>query len=180
MWEAATSFLRRAGGIILITSMVLWVLLHVPSVTPPAGLTEAQATEYKIEQSFAADLGRAMEPVFAPLGFDWRINVAVLSSFSAREVFVSTLSQTVATDETDLRDSLSGLRNERTGGQLFDAPTVAAVLIFFVFALQCISTIAVMRRETNSWKWPVIAFSYMAVLAYSGALIARQITMLVT
>lgn len=175
VWDAAASFLRKAGTIIMATSVILWLLLHLPGVTPPADLTPARADEYRMEHSIAGSVGRAVEPVFRPLGFDWRINVAVISSLSAREVFVSTLAQTTATSEEDLPDALRKLTNSDTGDALFTAGTVAAILVFFVFALQCMSTIAVMRRETNSWRWPLIAFGVMFALAYSGGWMAHAI-----
>ncbi|MDO8390999.1 MAG: ferrous iron transporter B [Actinomycetota bacterium] len=174
-WEGAWSFLRKAGTIILGSSLVLWVLLNVPVATPPAGSTEQAATAYKLEHSAAGYIGRGMEPLFAPLGFEWRTNVALLGSLSAREVFVSTLAMTTAAENEDsLPDRLRELRRD-DGSLVYDAETVAALLVFFVYALQCMSTVAVLRRETNSWRWPMIAFSSMFVLAYVGALVARTV-----
>jgi ferrous iron transport protein B len=172
-WAGASSFIKKAGTVILVTSMGLWVLLHVPLTTAPKGLTEPQAQSYKMERSAAGQLGKALEPVFEPLGFDWRTNIAIIGSLSAREVFVSTLALTTASeDESSLPKTLRELR-DTSGNKVYDPPTVAALLVFFVYALQCLSTIAVLRRETNSWRWPTIAFSSMFAMAYLGALLAR-------
>lgn len=179
-WEAASAFLRKAGTIILFTSLLLWMALHLPSVTPPPDLTEAQATSYEMEHSIAGDLGKALEPVFRPLGFDWQTNVALVGSLAAREVFVSTLAMTTASDsEAALPERLQAL-DHPDGTKVFDAPTVAALLVFFVYALQCLSTVAVLRRETNSWRWPAIAMGSMFALAYVGALVAHTVTAAVT
>jgi ferrous iron transport protein B len=173
--DAAMSFLRKAGTIIMATSILLWIMLHLPSVTPPADLSSAKADEYRMAHSIAATVGKGLEPVFEPLGFDWRINVAVLSSLSAREVFVSTLAQTVASSEDDLPDALRRLTHDDSGDELFTPGTVAAILVFFVYALQCMSTIAVMRRETNSWRWPLLAFGSMLAMAYVFGFLAKTV-----
>ena len=181
VWDSARAFLHKAGTIIFGAAVVLWILLNVPAVQVPAGMTDSQATSYKMEHSIAGTIGHAAEPVFRPLGFDWRINVALIGSLSAREVFVSTLAETSAsTDESKLPDTLRDMTNRTTGEKTFSPPTVAALLVFFVFALQCMSTIAVMRRETNSWRWPVSAFTSMFVVAYIGALIAHATTAALT
>ena len=173
--DAAMSFLRKAGTIIMATSILLWIMLHLPSVTPPADLSSAKADEYRMAHSIAATVGKGLEPVFEPLGFDWRINVAVLSSLSAREVFVSTLAQTVASSEDDLPDALRRLTHDDSGDELFTPGAVAAILVFFVYALQCMSTIAVMRRETNSWRWPLLAFGSMLAMAYVFGFLAKTV-----
>ena len=174
-FDGAWSFVRKAGTIILLSSLALWVLLHVPNVQAPEALTGAQATSYELEHSAAGSLGRAMEPAFRPLGFDWRTNVALVGSLAAREVFVSTLALSTATEnDASLPDRLHELRRP-DGTPVYDGATVAALLVFFVYALQCMSTVAVLRRETNSWKWPLIAFSSMFVLAYAGAFVARVV-----
>lgn len=172
--DSAGFFLRKAGTTILATSMVLWILLHVPFTDPPTGIEGSAADAYRMEHSLAGSVGRAIEPVFAPLGFDWRIDVAVIGSFSARETFVATLAQTAAADEDHAADAVVSMART-DGDDLFDAGTVAAVLVFFVFALQCMSTIAVIARETNSWRWPAVAFGSMSVAAYAFAFIAHEI-----
>ena len=175
VWEGAWSFIRKAGTIILLSTAVLWVLLNVPSSTPPPGLDEAQAASYELEHSVGGNIGKAMEPVFAPLGFEWRTNVALLGSLAAREVFVSTLSITTGSQtEAALPDRLASIERS-DGSKIFTAPTVGALLVFFVYALQCLSTVAVLRRESNSWRWPIIALTSMFALAYLAALVAHTV-----
>lgn len=177
MWDSARFFLRKAGTIILGTSILMWILLHVPVVTPPDSIPPAQSVSYQLEHSIAGSAGRALEPVFEPLGFNWQTNVAIISSLSAREVFVSTLGQiSAAEDDSDqsIGEALASQTNP-DGSKVYNSATVAALLVFFVFALQCMSTIAVMRRETNSWRWPAFAFGYMFVLAWTAGLIAHTI-----
>jgi ferrous iron transport protein B len=173
VWDGAWSFMRKAGGIILLTTIGLWAMLNVPNTTAPAGLDEAQAASYEMEHSIAGGVGKAMEPLFAPMGFEWRTNVALLGSLAAREVFVSTLSITTAAESEDaLPDRLETLSHP-DGTKVFEAATVGALLVFFVYALQCFSTVAVLRRESNSWKWPALAMSSMFALAYMAALITH-------
>jgi ferrous iron transport protein B len=184
-WGSAQVFLRKVAKIIFATTIVLWVLLNLPArPAETAGMTQAQATAYTVDHSYAAGVGKAIEPVFEPLGFDWRIDVGLLGSLSAREVFVSTLGQVSAAERPEAPQQ--ALRSARysdgphRGERVFTAPTVVALLVFFVYALQCMSTVAAMRRETNSWRWPVLAMSYMFVLAWGLAFVARQLTVLVT
>jgi ferrous iron transport protein B len=176
MWSAAKIFLRKAGTIILGTSLVLWALLNLPTRSAEtADLSPTDAAAYVMDHSYAADAGRAIEPVFKPLGFEWHADVALLGSLSAREVFVSTLGQvSAATNPGDPGEALKAMTDDHRN-KVFTAPTVIALLAFFMFALQCMSTIAVMRRETNSWRWPALAFSYMFVLAWVTAYAARSI-----
>lgn len=172
MWDAAQAFLRKAGTIILATSVCLWFLLNLP---PHAD---------GIDQSYAAAIGRFIQPIFEPLGFDWRICVGLIGAMAAREVFVATMGQIFAAgDPASPIDAIRGavwLSGPHQGEMLFTPPTVAALLVFFAFALLCMSTVATIRRETNSWRWPVVAWCYMFTLAWSGAVAARQLTMLVT
>ncbi|OBA58271.1 ferrous iron transporter B [Mycobacterium sp. 1100029.7] len=176
MWDSAKMFLRKAGTIILFTSVVLWVLLNLPNRSAEtANMSQTDATAYVMDHSYAADVGKAIGPVFAPLGFGWHINVSLLGSFSAREVFVSTLGQVAAAESPDdPHDALLNLKDDG-GHKVFTAPTVIALMAYFIYALQCMSTVAVMRRETNSWRWPVIAWSYMFVLAWLAAFAARSV-----
>ncbi|BAX91791.1 ferrous iron transporter B [Mycobacterium shigaense] len=176
MWDSAKMFLRKAGTIILGTSVVLWVLLNLPArPTETAQLSPTDTTAYVMDHSFAADVGKAVGPVFKPLGFDWRVNIALLGSMSAREVFVSTLGQVAAaTDPDNPREALATMTDD-AGHKVFTAPTVIALMAYFIFALQCMSTVAVMRRETNSWRWPAIAWSYMFALAWVMAFAARSV-----
>jgi ferrous iron transport protein B len=176
MWDSAKMFLRKAGTIILGTSVVLWVLLNLPARgAETAHMSPTDATAYVMDHSYAADVGKAIGPVFKPLGFDWRVNISLLGCMSAREVFVSTLGQVAAaTDPDDPREALACMTDD-DGHKVFTAPTVIALMAYFVFALQCMSTVAVMRRETNSWRWPAIAWTYMFVLAWTMAFAARSV-----
>lgn len=171
IWGSTSAFLKRAGTIILAATVVLWLLLTFPRSEPPPQASEAEAARYALEHSFAGRAGHAIEPLIAPLGFDWKIGVGLLASLSAREVIVATLAQIyAATDEgTSLRNAVVNDVDPRTGRRVFTPATVASLLVFFVFALQCLSTLAVMRRETNSWRWPAFAFGYLLVLAYGAS-----------
>jgi len=150
--DRAKVFLKRASTTILLTMVLLWTMAHLPlqnGVAPP------------IEQSYAAQLGKWIEPAIAPMGFNWKIGVGLISSLAAREVIVGTLG-TIYGIQGD-KDAV-GL--QRALQQDLTMASAVALMIFFAFALQCISTIAVVRRETGSWKWPVIQFTYMGVLAF--------------
>jgi ferrous iron transport protein B len=166
----ALMFLKRAGTVILGVSVMLWALLSFPQRTPAPGATAAQARQQVIEGSLAASMGRAVEPLFAPLGFDWRITVGLIGSLAAREVVVSTLAQIYAHSAAEEdRGSLGAMLtapDRTTGRPPLTRPAALALLAFFVFALQCTSTLAVMRRETGGWKWPAFAFTYMSIAAW--------------
>ena len=155
-------FLRRAGSIIFAVTIVLWVLTQFPRTDAGPPL---------IEDSALGQIGQTIEPAIEPLGFDWRIGVGLVTSLAAREVIVGTLGTIYGVeDATD--DSITlqeTLRRDLT------LPAAIGLLVFFAFALQCMSTVAVMRRETGGWKWPILQFSYMLFLAYSGAFIAVRI-----
>ena len=155
-------FLRRAGSIIFAVTIVLWVLTQFPRTDAGPPL---------IEDSALGRIGQTIEPAIEPLGFDWRIGVGLVTSLAAREVIVGTLGTIYGVeDATD--DSITlqeTLRRDLT------LPAAIGLLVFFAFALQCMSTVAVMRRETGGWKWPILQFSYMLFLAYSGAFIAVRI-----
>ncbi|GBE64504.1 ferrous iron transport protein B [Mycobacterium sp. MFM001] len=176
IWSATKMFLRKAGTIILAVSLVLWALLNLPTRgAETANMSPSDAGAYVMDHSYAADVGKAIEPIFRPLGFDWRIDVALVGSLSAREVFVSTLGEiSAATQPEKPAEALVAMTDDH-GHKVFTAPTVIALLAYFMFALQCMSTIAVMRRETNSWRWPALAFSYMFVLAWAMAFAARSV-----
>lgn len=172
VYSSVRAFLRRAGTIILLASLTLWLLLNFPRVEAPPELDAKAASVYVLEHSAGGRLGHALEPLIAPLGFDWKIGVGLVASLAAREILVSTLAQIYATggDEgASLRDALRADRHRDTGLPVYTPATVGALLVFFVFALQCTSTIAIMRRETNSWRWPAFAFGYLFVLAYAAS-----------
>ena len=145
-------------------------------------LLEAQKTSYTMDNSWAAAIGKTVQPVFEPLGFEWRVNVAILSSLAARETFVATLGQIAAAEDpeepsahlatmTYQQDTLTN----KAGDKLFNPATIAAILVFFVYALQCMATAGAMRRETGTWKWPIIAFTYMFVMAWVMAALSRAL-----
>ena len=182
-WDSSKYFVKKAGTIILGTSIILWILLHIPQVTPPPGLDEAEANSYQLENSVAGSVGKAVEPVFEPLGFTWEINVAIIGSLSAREVFVSTLGQISAAQDPDSDNSVTDSLKAQTrpdGSPLYNAPTVAAMLLFFVYALQCMSTVAIMRRETGSGMYPLLTFITYFALAWVAAFIGHQVTAAIT
>jgi ferrous iron transport protein B len=177
VWGSVSAFLRRAGTIILAVSIVLWFLLNFPSAPAPEGADAATASRHALENSFAGRAGHAIEPLVAPLGFDWKISVGLIGSLAAREVIVATLAQVyAASDEaTSLREAIRADVDPRTGGKVFTPATVASLLVFFVFALQCVSTLAIIRRETNGWRWPAFAFGYLLVLAYAASFATHRI-----
>ncbi|AQP45734.1 ferrous iron transporter B [Tessaracoccus flavus] len=186
VWDACRAFLRKVTSIILLATIVLWALLNLPlrgeAELQAAGVNpadEVAVAAYVLDNSVAADVGRAVGPVFEPLGFDWRVNVGVISSLAAREVFVSTLGQVAsASDPDNPGDVLASMTHQdgpRAGERVFTPPTIAALLVFFVYALQCMSTLAVMRRETGTWRWPLIAFAYLGVTAWVMAWIAQAL-----
>jgi ferrous iron transport protein B len=177
VWGAAWAFVRRAGTIILAASIVLWTLLTFPRVEAPPQLNDGEAARFALEQSLAGRAGHALEPAIEPLGFDWKIGVGLLASLAAREVIVATLAQIYASadEETSLRDAVRNDVDPRSGRPVFSAATVASLLVFFVFALQCMSTLAILRRETNSWRWPAFAFGYLLVIAYAASFATYRI-----
>lgn len=159
LWDRSKIFLRRAGTIILPVTVLLWLLASLPIV-------DGQPSA--VEDSLAATIGKSIEPLLEPLGFNWKIGIGLVASLAAREVIVGTLATLygMATDEPtlELQQALQGD---------LDLGSAVALMIFFVFALQCLSTVAVVKRETGGWTWPVIQFGYMLALAYAGAWVAR-------
>lgn len=190
MIEKAKIFVTDAGKVIMIISLVLWILA---SFGPPSGMKEvekkyAQLTKEnpastpqlqtdeqreKLENSFIGIIGHSIEPVIRPLGYDWKIGIALITSFAAREVFVGTmatlysLNDETATDTT-LREKMRFARR-RDGTLVYTLATGVSLLVFYAFAMQCMSTLAIVKRETRSWKYPVLQFVYMLVLAAGGA-----------
>lgn len=182
VWTPVWMFIRKAGTIILVATTVLWGLMTFPSQDEAtAGMGEAEAAAYVLDHSYAASIGTAVEPVFEPLGFEWRINVGLIGSFAAREVFVSTMGQVVEAEDTenpgDALAAMTYTSGEHAGEKVMTPPTLVALLVFYAFAMQCVSTLAVMRRETNSLKWPAFTLVYMFVLAWGGAWLARALTL---
>lgn len=195
MISKARIFVTDAGKVIMVISLLLWGL---SSFGPPKRMAEVEQTfqqarlenktspheierahkAAKLESSFAGILGHFIEPAIRPLGYDWRIGISLITSFAAREVFVGTMATlySVGDDEAGLRlrDKLKAAKKE-DGTTLFTLATGISLMIFYVFAMQCMSTLAVTRRETKSWKWPVIQFIYMTGIAYIMSLIVYQL-----
>jgi ferrous iron transport protein B len=179
MLTRAFLFLKRAGTVILAISIILWALTYFPRHMSAPGDNAAGTDSQQIGHSFAGMLGHAIEPAIQPLGFDWKIGVALIASFAAREVLVSTLSiiYNVGKDEDAQSETLiSAVRDAKTddGRPAWTPLTALTLMVFFVLAMQCMSTVAVVRRETNSWTWPLFMIGYMTALAYIGALITYQ------
>jgi ferrous iron transport protein B len=147
-----------------------------------AALDNEAAGEY-LRQSYLGRVGRTIEPVVRPLGWDWRIGCAVIASFPAREVVVGTLGVIYnlgeVEDATALRDSLRAARWDGTDRPVFNVPVALSIMVFFALCAQCVSTLAIIRRETNSWRWPLFSFTYMTALAYLGALVTYQVGQLI-
>ena len=174
MWERGLLFLRRAGTVILALSILLWALATYPKPSNP----DTPASE-AIAHSFAGKMGHAIEPLIAPLGYDWKIGIGLIASFAAREVFVGTMSIVYAVesgdeeDITPLRDVMIGETHEN-GTPVFTPLVCIGLMVFYVLAMQCISTVAIVRRETNSWRWPLFQIAYMTGLAWLAAFVVYQ------
>jgi ferrous iron transport protein B len=192
VWNNVKSFIWNAGKIIVATAIILFVLAtnggeefqqaEVYVQENHATLsTEEQAvflSSYQIEKSYLGQIGKTIEPAIEPLGYDWKIGISLVTSLAAREVFVGTMSIIYAIDSEEtmtIRDRLKKEVNPSTGMPVFGLATSVSLLIFYAFALQCMSTVAVTYKETKSFKWTAIQFGYMTALAYFGALIAYQI-----
>lgn len=210
VWDRAKLFLRQAGTVILGINILLWFLATYPrsaeverdlAVKRSAALAGARAAHLpatnaafakhlaslereaagaRLRESFAGRLGRAIEPVIRPLGFDWQMGIGIVASFAAREVFVSTMSTVYSvggSDDEGMSSLVETLRSQRRpdGTQVYTTLTGLTLMVFYVFALQCVSTIAVVRRETNSWKWPAFQWAYMGLLAWGMALATRHL-----
>lgn len=171
MWERSGLFLKRAGTVILAMSVILWALMTYPK---HPNLDGAEA----LKTSYAGQMGTAMEPIIKPLGYDWRIGIGLIGSFAAREVFVSTMSIVFnlgdEAEEGTLTEAFVSAKWP-DGTPLFTPLVCLSLMIFYVFALQCTSTIAVVYRETNSWQWPLFQFVYMGILAYLAAFAVFQV-----
>lgn len=174
LYERTKSFLSTAGSIILAISIVLWFLASYPKAENDRDLNQRQ----RIEKSFAGQLGKAIEPLIKPLGFDWKIGVGLITSFAAREVIVSTLSTLYnLEEETGQNTSLiEALRKDRypDGRPVFSLLTALSLMVFFVYAAQCMATFAIIKKETNSWRWPIFMVAYMTTLAYIASLLVYQ------
>jgi len=195
MWTKARVFVTDAGKVIMVISLILWAL----SSFGPSGKMEAVKAEYaaaisnpnsdknlaqkeynskKLENSYAGILGKKIEPVIQPLGYDWKIGIALITSFAAREVFVGTMATLYSVgDEQNNEPLKEKMRNAKraNGTPVYTLATGVSLMLFYLFAMQCMSTLAIVKRETRSWKWPLIQLAYMTGLAYIMSLIAYQL-----
>lgn len=196
VYEKVKSFTLEAGKIILIISIILWglstygpgdalqqaekeAMTHASQENLSNVETENLVASYQIEASYAGVLGKTIEPIIQPLGFDWKIGIALITSFAAREVFVGTMATIYslgsAEDTGGLRERMMKEKNPITGEKVYSIATSLSLLIFYVFAMQCMSTLAVVKRETNSWKWPIFQFVFMTILAVLGSFLTYNI-----
>lgn len=183
MWERSRLFLTEAGTVILACTVILWGLLHFPRLPePPPEASEAEVAAWQAESlahSAAGRLGHAIEPVIAPLGFDWKIGVGLVGAFAAREVFVSTMGMVYGVgDEVDeeslsLRDRMRA-ETRPDGKPVYTPLTGLSLMVFFALACQCMSTLAVVKRETRGWRWPLFLFAYMSALAWVMSFLVYQ------
>ncbi len=193
--EKTKAFVLGAGKIILAISIILWVLAsygpgdnfsnareiveteYSETYLPEEEIDELVAS-YKLQHSYIGNVGKAIEPAVAPLGYDWKIGIALVSSFAAREVFVGTLATiySVGSDEEEtIKARMASETNHILGGPLFTFASGISLLLFYAFAMQCMSTLAIVKRETNTWKWPLLQLVTMTAIAYVAALLAFQI-----
>jgi ferrous iron transport protein B len=169
MYDSVASFLKNAATIILACSIIVWFLASYPK--PEAGYQGNP-----VQASYAGQLGTAIEPAIKPLGFNWEIGIAILSSFPAREVFVTTLSTIYNIGDDDAEHTgLVKTLQERNQSGLFSTLTALSLMVFYVFACMCMSTLAVCKRETGSWGWTLGMFGYMTALAYVASFAVFQV-----
>ncbi|TDR24435.1 ferrous iron transport protein B [Flavobacterium cheniae] len=195
--EKTKAFVTGAGKIILALSVILWYLgshglsddfnnaeaiitQQNQNKTITTEAFEDQVNSFKLENSYIGYMGKAIEPAIRPLGYDWKIGIAVVSSFAAREVFVGTLATIYSVgshseEETTIKNKMAAEVHPVTGEKIFNFATGISLLLFYAFAMQCISTLAIVKKETNSWKWPIIQLVFMSGFAYITALIAYQV-----
>ncbi|RRB07537.1 ferrous iron transport protein B [Larkinella rosea] len=196
VWDSVTSFVWQAGRVIVAISIVLWVLASYgpgdaleqaenrarrESANRSAEEIENRVASEKLEASYAGRFGKVLEPAIKPLGYDWKIGIALISSFAAREVFVGTIATIYSIGSVDeensttIKQRLATEINPETGGPMYTPAVAFSLLIFYVFAMMCMSTIATVYRETKGWKWPMIQLAYMSVLAYVSAFLVYQL-----
>ncbi len=192
VWEKTRTFIAEAGKIIMAISILLWILAsygpgksfknadiiiaeHYPELSGEAKTQKISA--YKLEHSYIGCLGKFIEPAITPLGYDWKIGIALIASFAAREVFVGTLA-TIYNVENDTDETIKNRMAQETnavGAPLFNLASGISLMLFYAFAMQCMSTLAIVKKETNSWKWPILQLFFMTILAYLSALTSFQI-----
>jgi ferrous iron transport protein B len=187
----AKVFLKRAGTVIFLVAVLVWALAYFPRLDPTdqqairsanPGMTAAElehtVTAEQLSQSLLGRAGRTIEPVFKPLGWDWRVSAAVIAGFPAREVVVAVMGTIYAVGSEANEASLTQKLRSATwpdGREIFTLPMVLGMLVFYAWCLQCAATVATIRRETNSWRWPIFAWCYMTSIAYLGALLVYQL-----
>lgn len=192
--EKTKSFVTEAGKIILAFSVLLWLMASFGPGEPfakadtivreansntslTAEALEVEIASYRLEHSYIGILGKAIEPVIRPLGYDWKIGIALISSFAAREVFVGSLATIYSVgseEETPIKNRMA--QEKRVNGQpVFDLATGISLMLFYAFAMQCMSTLAIVKKETNSWRWPLLQLGLMTIIAYVSAFAAYQI-----
>ena len=194
VWEKTRTFIIEAGKIILAISILLWfmasfgpgqnfsnadsIIIEKFSDKPITDIElDREISAYRLENSYIGLLGKSIEPLITPLGYDWKIGIALISSFAAREVFIGTLATiySVGSDDQDtIKNRMAG-ELKRDGTKLFNLATGISLMLFYAFAMQCMSTLAIVKKETNSWKWPIIQLLSMTVIAYLAALISFQL-----
>ena len=191
-WLKCLSFLSEAGKVIIVISMILWFLSNFgPSEAMKTAKTEAHIlsqldpshsedikTTLRLEASYAGHLGKWIEPAIEPLGYDWKTGIALITSFAAREVFVGTMATLFQSSEDNTQgiiEKMQAVKNPKTGKPLYGLPYALSLIVFYAFALQCMSTMAVMKRETGSWTWPIALFLIYGVIAYIGAYMVYHI-----
>jgi ferrous iron transport protein B len=183
VFEKTKSFVIGAGKIILMISLVLWFLASFgPGDYSSQSSSEASVIEGHqrppLEESYAGILGKWIEPAIEPLGFDWKMGIAIICSFAAREVFVGTMATIYSieddSDVASIRTQMAEDRDPQTGELIYSSATTWSLLMFYVFAMQCMSTLAIVKRETKSWKWPIIQFVMMTGIAYLSSLVVFQ------
>jgi len=195
MVNKARIFVTDAGRIIMVISLILWGLStfgpkqrmatvsskYESLIAQYPAQKDSLKTEWnaqKLQNSYAGILGQSIEPAIKPLGYDWRIGIALITSFAAREVFVGTMATLYSVGENDqgmlLRDKLHAAK-KKDGTPLFTLATGISLMLFYLFAMQCMSTLAIVRRETKTWRWPIIQFVYMTSIAYVMSVIAYQL-----
>lgn len=196
VYHKTKTFAVEAGKIIIVISILLWALasfgpgqkMEEAAISATAEATELQLSETstndliaarELEASYAGHLGKFIEPAIRPLGYDWKIGIALLTSFAAREVFIGTMATIYSVgheeDEFRIRERLAQERDPITGEMVYNQATSWSLLIFYVFAMMCMGTLAVTKRETKSWKWPAIQFFFLTGLAYFGAMLTYQL-----
>ncbi len=173
MLERGKIFLRRAGTVILGLSILLWALTTYPK-------SDSENASDQLAHSAAGRMGKAIEPIIAPLGYDWKMGVGLVASFAAREVFVSTMSiiylgEDASGEDNTVREKMAA-EKRANGEPAYTLRTCLSLLVFYVFAMQCLSTVAITRRETNSWRWPIFQVAYLTGFAYLAALATYQLS----